>query len=105
MIGGVAAAAAAISSRSNLSGGALGGNQSTQNPRWHQLSHLGEDVESHEFEESSNSSNFSDANHGEINKKRAKAQNMIAFMGRGNFPVSVIQKRVNEIMINQENAG
>ena len=104
MIGGVAAAAAAIGSSSATSG-ALGVSQSTQNPRWHQLVHLGEDVESHKFEESSNSSNFSDANHNEINKKRAKAQTMIAFMGRGNFPVNMIERHVNEMMTNQENAG
>lgn len=74
-------------------------------PRWHQLTHLKEDADSHEFEDPNNASNFSDADHSEVNRKRLKTQMKIAMMDKANIPVWMIEKSISEQESNLENAG
>ena len=77
----------------------------SKEPRWHQLTHLKEDVDSHEFEDPNNASNFSDAEHDEINKKRKVMQFQVDMMNKQNIPMWMIRSMISEQQSNLENAG
>ena len=110
MVGGIAKAFASRSAANRMHAGAITGigvnfGGGSSEARWHQITHLRDDVDSHNFEDPSNTSNFSDANHEEMNKKRLKNQMKISMMDRANVPVWMIEKAISEQEINQENAG
>jgi len=96
MVGGIAQAAARA--------GAIRGNSSSE-PRWHQMAHMHEDVDSWNEESPSDASNFSDAEHDEINNKRRKMHAQIGMMNKANIPTWMIERSLATLQQNEENAS
>jgi len=99
---GAAAIGATMGARA-ISGGSMRG--SSNEPRWHQITHLHDDVDEHSFEDSGDKSNFSNAAHDEMNNKRRKMHSKIAMMDSSNIPTWMIEKTIQTNAQNEENAG
>jgi len=90
--------------RSAARAGAIGGNSSNE-PRWHQITHMHEDVDSWNEEHPSDASNFSDAEHNEINRKRRKMHMQVGMMNKANIPTWMIERSLATLQQNEENAS